>query len=511
VVIPPLDAMPSLHHQPPAPLSEPIIASTKSSKFKGVHWDKTKTKWVGYIHMKGKKHHLGYFGTEEEAARAYDRESIRCRGVAKNFPRTDYPAQDLAQEPEVRKALEKSSRYTGVSWNKLRRKWAARIIIEGKSQHLGHYALEADAARAYDRVCLQSRGTTKNFPVEEYLEYFVSNGQKLLAQPGAQQAQHLLPQGNGLVDLAAMQQQQLQTLMVHGQHPSSSGVEENSQDSTTCAESLKQQMEGQPRLFLQGRASQSGQMHHIMPDGKTLAAAQNPLGANPPFNLYTTLSSNGMVQASMPFQPMATMPMMTYQHLGNPVASYQQVFQHNWGQQPAVSAPSQLVSYSTSLPGLSGLLPIGGVKNEQVQHVAQNGLPAGNMPNPLLLTQQQLQQTATQGQPVHAGSPYTFVTSQAPQAMIPASAFLTASTLQLPGMPSSAAPLQPGAPQMTTQGMAQLQALVLQNCNTAMFSPQHPALVSNPLYSSSDKVMMIDQAQINLQKRQRLDGAGAAT
>ena len=42
-----------------------------SSIYKGVHWDKTKKKWVAQIRIDGKTIFLGHFKTEEEAHLAY--------------------------------------------------------------------------------------------------------------------------------------------------------------------------------------------------------------------------------------------------------------------------------------------------------------------------------------------------------------------------------------------------------------------------------------------------------
>jgi hypothetical protein len=47
--------------------------SRKSSKYRGVAWCKRNNKWTAQITYDGKRHHLGSFEDEEEAAKAYDR------------------------------------------------------------------------------------------------------------------------------------------------------------------------------------------------------------------------------------------------------------------------------------------------------------------------------------------------------------------------------------------------------------------------------------------------------
>jgi len=49
-----------------------------------------------------------------------------------------------------RKSAGGTSKYKGVCWNKLARKWYAQIKIKGQSTYLGLFVEEVAAARAYD-------------------------------------------------------------------------------------------------------------------------------------------------------------------------------------------------------------------------------------------------------------------------------------------------------------------------------------------------------------------------
>ena len=51
-----------------------------SSQYKGVHWSKANKNWTSHIRIAGEKHHLGIYGSELEAAIAYNEAAQRLFG-----------------------------------------------------------------------------------------------------------------------------------------------------------------------------------------------------------------------------------------------------------------------------------------------------------------------------------------------------------------------------------------------------------------------------------------------
>ncbi len=49
------------------------------------------------------------------------------------------------------KHIKSSSIYTGVSWNKLAKKWTSHIFIDKKLNHLGYFTDELEASNAYQK------------------------------------------------------------------------------------------------------------------------------------------------------------------------------------------------------------------------------------------------------------------------------------------------------------------------------------------------------------------------
>lgn len=60
-----------------------------------------------------------------------------------------------------------SSKFKGVYWNKISRKWQAYINIDKKPRYLGSFLREEDAARAYDEAAKKHFGEFAylNFPI----------------------------------------------------------------------------------------------------------------------------------------------------------------------------------------------------------------------------------------------------------------------------------------------------------------------------------------------------------
>ena len=191
------------------------------SKFRGVVWHKSNSKWEARIYEGGKQKFLGYFTNENVAAMAYDDYAIRVHGNIQklNFPEryTGVPlpplnsqatklvnnnsnnnmdhslkgsqlkehgnAADTMMQGQNLKGPRKSalrvqpvkgsSRFRGVSWNSNCSKWRAQVWKGSEVHHLGYFEHEEDAARAYDEAALRIRGPDApiNFSKSEYGVY----------------------------------------------------------------------------------------------------------------------------------------------------------------------------------------------------------------------------------------------------------------------------------------------------------------------------------------------------
>jgi hypothetical protein len=162
--------------------------TTTSSTFVGVSWAKKESMWNAYISHENKRVDLGRFHDEVEAARAFDAAARRLRGdnahggaVGKavgfrlNFP-TKYEVEKAreakaSRQADADKAMadQRKSKYVGVYWARTHRKWRVSIrhsgalsrVVQsstGRTETLGAFDDEREAAAAYDRKARQLRG-----------------------------------------------------------------------------------------------------------------------------------------------------------------------------------------------------------------------------------------------------------------------------------------------------------------------------------------------------------------
>jgi hypothetical protein len=89
-------------------LPETASASQRrtTSRFRGVYWHARSSKWVSRLTVQGVQNHLGSFGDEEAAARAYDKVAIECGLLDRlNFD-NDPEAEALAECVQSRESGE---------------------------------------------------------------------------------------------------------------------------------------------------------------------------------------------------------------------------------------------------------------------------------------------------------------------------------------------------------------------------------------------------------------------
>ncbi|KAG1662824.1 hypothetical protein FOA52_009038 [Chlamydomonas sp. UWO 241] len=157
--------------QPPVSLGDER-REHQSSRFTGVSkvrggwsarlWDpKTKTRKL----IRG-------FSSEEDAARAYDCAAVKLHGLESK--KLNFPCE-VVSEPSATLAEErmkcKSSRFHGVSWDNSSSAWVGLLwdTETSQRQHIGCYASEEAAARAYDCAAVKLHGPEfkeLNFPGE---------------------------------------------------------------------------------------------------------------------------------------------------------------------------------------------------------------------------------------------------------------------------------------------------------------------------------------------------------
>jgi hypothetical protein len=102
--------------------------------------------------------------TNEAAAQAYDKAAIE-RGKLDQLNFDDYELPVMASASPA--PQHGSSRFQGVSWNTVARKWNAQLRVQGVREYLGSFDDETTAARAYGNAVIK-RGTLDQLNFDDY-------------------------------------------------------------------------------------------------------------------------------------------------------------------------------------------------------------------------------------------------------------------------------------------------------------------------------------------------------
>jgi len=129
-----------------------------ASKYTGVSFHKQMNKWQAQIQIEGKKRCIGFYENEEEAAVDYARVVFKYKGQGALDKAMEFiiDLSDISPQLPIPKSAgrikEGASKYTGVSFNKQKKKWKAEITVKGKSRFIGSYDDEEEAAVDYARA-----------------------------------------------------------------------------------------------------------------------------------------------------------------------------------------------------------------------------------------------------------------------------------------------------------------------------------------------------------------------
>jgi len=139
--------------------------SKSMSGFNGVTKNANGNKYQAKIYIDRKAKCIGSsYDTAKQAAKAYDKEAIKLR---RPFSKLNYPKKTPVGYTPIQQSLlsRNTVGYRGV--NKIgKKKFRARINLDGKLQYIGAYETAKEAAIAYDRAVLKANKSTTllNFP-----------------------------------------------------------------------------------------------------------------------------------------------------------------------------------------------------------------------------------------------------------------------------------------------------------------------------------------------------------
>lgn len=138
-----------------------------SSKYYGVTMKRNAKPWVAVANKTLGHKTIGYYNTEDEAARAFDKFVVELHGAE---AKVNFPDEWPGHEKATKNYRNSSSKLVGVTFiNQPKRKWLTLITVDGKICYFGRSFTEEEAARIYDYHALKLYGkhAKLNFPTGE--------------------------------------------------------------------------------------------------------------------------------------------------------------------------------------------------------------------------------------------------------------------------------------------------------------------------------------------------------
>ena len=158
----------------PPQYAKRTLHSTNTTGYNGV--SKKGRKFKVQIRAEGKQKYLGMFACAKEAALLFDRAVIQYKlprsllNYPDGLPIDDEDYDEIMNPHKKRKlASTNTSGYNGVS--KERKRFSARIKINGKRKHLGAYDTPKEAALAYDRAVVQHKRPSSKIKFSKRLHH----------------------------------------------------------------------------------------------------------------------------------------------------------------------------------------------------------------------------------------------------------------------------------------------------------------------------------------------------
>ena len=144
----------------------------KTSKYNGVSYDSRRKYYVSSIKLAGKSYNLGSSQNEIDCAKLYNQQALffnndttlRTKYILNEIENYVTLPKDIRSELIQNKQNKKSSKYYGVSLNKIN-KWVCSYMLNRKKIHIGTFDTELEACQAYNEIVIELNKNGCNYKV----------------------------------------------------------------------------------------------------------------------------------------------------------------------------------------------------------------------------------------------------------------------------------------------------------------------------------------------------------